>query len=164
MLCFFNYMAMRSSTTSATVNFCWFYYRIKPHIFISVTALLPSVTDHFSWIHPQEMTCFICYPFMLLYMHFNHWYFTSRKGILGFQEAEGDSWQSPQQDTAAPRHQSGITFPAFHCSRKAPAEQFRGDLSSLEKTLRANHNCLLDIAVAETWISMQSRRKSQDNK
>lgn len=35
--------------------------------------------------------------------------------------------------TAAPRHQSGITFPDFHCSRKAPAEQFRGDLSSLEK-------------------------------
>lgn len=63
--------------------------------------------------------------------------------------------------TPAPQHQSGITFPAFHCSRKAPAEQFTGDLSSLEKTLRVNHNCLLDTVVAENWINMQSRRKMQ---
>jgi len=54
-----------------------------------------------------------------------------------------------------------ITFPRFHCSRKALAELFRGDPSSLEKKPRANHNCLPDTAVAKTWISMQSRRKMQ---
>lgn len=51
-------------------GFCCFYYRIKLHLYISVTAFLPPVIDHISWIHHRRwlvsyvtpLPCCTCIP------------------------------------------------------------------------------------------------------